>query len=86
MLLEIGRVRRDERVVLAECDRSFVDNHGCGCVVATVSCNNNHQVEVRAAAAVAKQETTFAINMTTKKSSNDCGILPIPCRERHLDA
>ena len=24
MLLEIGRVRRDERVVLAECDRSFV--------------------------------------------------------------
>ena len=30
MLLEIGRVRRDERVVLAECDRSFVDNHGCG--------------------------------------------------------
>ena len=36
------------------------------------SCNNNHQVEVRAAAAVAKRETTFAINMTTKKSSNDC--------------
>ena len=37
MLLEIGRVRRDERVVLAECDRSFVDNHGCGCVVVTVA-------------------------------------------------
>ena len=63
-LEELGGMRG--LCLLRTCDRSFVENHAWMCC-----CNNNHQVEVRAAAAVAKPETTFAINMTTKISSND---------------